>query len=120
MKTQELFGFPPPKGYEWAIEQRWGGFAPFTRLQPWYFLEEDNMFFVNNRWPNKPVIIDLLAFARRQDNDEIACFDTSTTDNVVLINGWAPDGYEILQVYSSFWEWMKSVVDDVADWVEAS
>jgi hypothetical protein len=116
------FGFEPPKGYQWLLEQRLVGFSPFSALQPWYYLEGDQIFKVNERWPKGPYNGALVAFARRQDNDDIACFHVEKGDikAVVVINGWTGSGYDVLQRYDSFWAWLKSVVDDIAEWVENS
>ncbi len=120
MEVQEHFGFLLPKGYKWVLQQGWGGFKEFTGLQPWFFLPENDLFFVNRRWPNGPFPGELLAFARRQDNDEIAAADVSGRHKVIVINSWTTDGYDVVQPYDSFWEWMKSVMDDIAEWSEAS
>ncbi len=62
----------------------------------------------------------LLAFARRQDCDDIACFELPSieTPRVILIQGWTRSGeaYDLVASYSNFWDWMKSVIDDIAEW----
>lgn len=109
-----------PKGYLWAVRHSWAGYTEFTALQPWYFLEETKRFIATDKWPNSSFSGKLIAFARRQDNDEIACFvvESNKVVQIIVINGWTSMGYDVLQTYSSFWEWMKIVIDDIAEWVE--
>ena len=109
-----------PRGYKWIIQQGWVGYAECTGLQPWYFLEERKQFVVTEKWANGSFPGTLIAFARRQDNDEIACFviEALTATQIVIVNGWTSSGYDVLHTYSSFWEWMKSVIDDIAAWVD--
>jgi hypothetical protein len=109
-----------PKGYYWLIEQSLVGFEPFTTLQPWYYVKNNEMFFVNEKWPEHQRSHLLIAFARRQDNDDIACFILSDgdIDKVVLIHGWTATGYSEIKNYNSFWAWLKDVVDDIAEWVD--
>lgn len=94
------------------------GRAPFTKLQPWYFLSEAEMFDATDRWPSGPCEAPMLVFARRQDRDDLACFSNVTggATEVITIHGWVADSYVVLESFPTFWEWMKSVIDDIADW----
>jgi hypothetical protein len=69
-----------------------------------------------DRWPKTRSAHRLVAFAVRQDNDDIACWvvgrDEPVTE-VVLAHGWTPGGYEVRATCSSFWEWLKTVIDDM-------
>jgi hypothetical protein len=108
-----------PQGYSWLLQKNLVGFEPFTQMEPWYYLDNTEYFEISSLWPQRELSTYLVAFARRQDSDEIACFlkDIQETDEVVVIQGWTPDGYEIICTYRSFWDWVKSVVDDIAEWV---
>lgn len=115
------FNFVLPPGYLWLIENRLIGFGPFSGLQPWYYLDKENTFSVSQRWPKiNQSEASLIAFAKRQDNDDLACFKVhkGQVTAVVRIHGWAPDGYDIIAEYQSFWDWLKSVIDDIAEWVD--
>lgn len=119
MVNTPKFPFEVPIGYRWLASQELIGFEPHTRLQPWYYLSREEIFSVTERWPEGPFSGQLVAFARRQDDDVIACFHHSGEffKEVVIINGWTDTGYDVLQTYSLFWDWLKSVVDDIAEWV---
>jgi len=123
-----------PSPYLWVVDRGLVGFDAFTTLQPWYFLKGPEIFDVMEKWPAgpgnivdatmqsypRPEMSGLLAFARRQDCDDIACFELPSieTPRVILIQGWTRSGeaYDLVASYSNFWDWMKSVIDDIAEW----
>jgi len=114
------FSFPVPKGYLWLLERGLVGFEPLSRLQPWHYLDAGGAFDVTQRWPQGPHPDQLVAFAKRQDRDDLACFSISSglVTGVVVIHGWTPEGYSVLATHQTFWIWLKSVVDDIAEWSE--
>lgn len=105
----------PP--YRWAVDKEIAGYDAFTQLEPWYFLPDGEIFDVTQKWPSGRDESPLIAFARRQDCDDIACFDFSLGNSlkVVLIEGWSAGAYSVITEYTTFWEWMKSVIDDIAE-----
>jgi hypothetical protein len=108
-----------PKEYNWVVERGLAGFGPFTQLQPWFFTPKDQSFWATKQW-NHSLDKDLFVFARRQDNDEFACFSFDVDGNlegIVVVQGWIEDGFEVLREFSSFWEWFKFVIDDISDWI---
>jgi hypothetical protein len=112
--------FVRPKGYGWLIERGIIGYEPFGPLQPWHYLEGNKIFCVSDIWPTGPHKGLLISFAKRQDCDDYACFDVeeSLVRSIMVIHGWTSSGYDILAIYKSFWEWLKSVIDDIAELVE--
>jgi hypothetical protein len=108
-----------PVGYSWLIQHGLVGFDAFTQLQPWYFISLDQCFWATERWPG---VIDarLFVFARRQDNDDLACFsvdERGVANQVFLIRGWTNAGFEIIRAFPDIWTWLKGVVDDISEWV---
>lgn len=97
------------------------GFGPGSALQPWYFLPQEQVFSVRDRWPKATEDVNLVAFARRQDCDDIACFDATEGDvtiaRVVVVHGWTPEGYAIAAKYETIWAWLGDVVADIEAWV---
>lgn len=118
----DSFGFPVPKGYTWLLERGLVSYEPFGSLQPWHYLDAASAFDASQRWPNGPVRDRLIAFAKRQDTDDLACFRVREREvlGVALIHGWTPEGYALVTQYDSFWTWLKAVVDDVAAWAESA
>jgi hypothetical protein len=114
------FDFPVPKGYRWIIDRGLVGFEPFTGLQPWHYLDATSVFEANQRWPHGPIPDRLVAFAKRQDNDDLACFrvqDGRVVD-IAVIHGWTSEGYTVVAEHLTFWDFLKLVVDDLAEWSE--
>lgn len=107
-----------PKGYIWLIEKKIVGFDYFTQLQPWYFLSEDKIFWVNEIWSSS-IKDNLLVFGRRQDNDDLVCFkiQKNIATEVFLIHGWTNDGFEIIKKYPNIWAWLHDVLDDIEGWI---
>lgn len=122
MSLNQSFAFQAPRAYSWLVE--WGlvGFQPNTALQPWHFLPSEHIFDLSERWPNGPSKTRLVAFAKRQDCDHLACFEVSEqrARRVILVHGWTPEGYEVMSTHDSVWAWLKTVVDDIAEWVESA
>ncbi|MEZ4406097.1 MAG: hypothetical protein R3A52_06450 [Polyangiales bacterium] len=117
MLRERLRGVP---GYVWLIERGIFGTAPNTAMAPWYFLPRGEVFSASERWPRADEPRDLIVFARRQDNDDLACaaFDGERFVEVALLHGWTPEGYARLAGYPTLWAWWKAVIDDVAECAE--
>ncbi len=51
----------------------------------------------------------LLAFALRQDNNDIACFalEDLAENDVMVIHGWTSNGYDSIASHDSYCEWLK-------------
>jgi hypothetical protein len=112
------FAFAVPRGYWWLLQRGLVGYDQFTALQPWHYLDRVSAFSVSERWPSVSGGSDLFAFARRQDCDDLACFkvEAGSVAGIVIVHGWTAVGYEVVIEYQNFWEWLKSVVDDIAEW----
>ena len=61
-------------------------------LEPWYLLEgkslRDTMAGLAQRYPERK----LVPFARRQDNDDVACWQVEGGDDVYVIHDFASAG----------------------------
>ncbi len=107
-----------PPGYLWLVNQNLIGFEPFTQLQPWYFASAEEQFSPTELWPGRSPQF-LWVFARRQDDDDLACFsydDEGKFVEVVLIHGWTAEGFAILKTFPTVWRWLQSVIEDIAEW----
>jgi hypothetical protein len=114
------FDFVPPKGYSWLIDRNLVGFEANSALQPWHYLPSRHAFDLSERWPTGLGSMRLFAFAKRQDCDDLACFEVHEhrVERVVVVHGWTAEGYQIDRTYSTFWDWLKAVVDDLEEWVD--
>ena len=115
------FDFATPRGYRWLIERKLVGFEANSAMQPWHYLPIEHTFDLIDRWPSGPGKTRLFAFAKRQDCDDLACFEVheNQATRVVIVHGWTAESYQIDHSYDTIWDWLKSVVDDVAQWVES-
>lgn len=119
-QTASIASIAPP-GYHWIIERGWSGYQPFTGLQPWYLLDQEYAFNVSEQWPDGPVKDrTLVAFARRQDSDDLSCFEvrSGSVVGITMIHGWTAEGYEVTARFDSFWYWLKAIIDDIAEWCD--
>lgn len=82
-------------------------------LNPWYVLsgEQLNLKFqgLKERYPKRS----LIPFARRNDNDDVACWEKSDPNKVIIIHDFASEGWEQRQVYNDFWSWFRSVIEEM-------
>ena len=63
--------------------------------------------------------VELVPFARRDDSDDIACFDIKKNSKVQIIHDFASAGYEQRKEYNTFWEWFKEAIQEMIDEEEA-
>ena len=66
---------------------------------------------VTERYPNRK----LIPFARRDDNDDIACFEVEEGEKVQIIHDFASEGYEQRNEYNDFWDWLKDAIDEMIE-----
>lgn len=66
---------------------------------------------VTERYPNRK----LIPFARRDDNDDIACFEVEKGEKVQIIHDFASEGYEQRNEYNDFWDWLKDAIDEMIE-----
>lgn len=113
-----LMGVPVPDAYQQLVDRELVGFAPFTQLEPWFFLRDNECFWATDWRPATDKR--LLVFARRQDFTNLACFvvdHDNTVKGVALIQGRANTEFRLLKEYPNLWAWLKVVVDDIEEWV---
>jgi hypothetical protein len=85
-------------------------------LEPWHLLEggplRERHAGLAKRFPAR----DLVPFARRQDNDDIACWEPSRgTEKVVVVHDFASPGWEERAEYPGFYDWLRQAVEDLID-----
>lgn len=61
----------------------------------------------------------LIPFARRDDCDDIACFEEGQGKKVFIIHDFASVGYEQRKIYEDFWDWLKDAIQEMIDNNEA-
>lgn len=82
-------------------------------LTPWYLMDRDQalsrMKGLRERYPTR----ELVPFARRDDMDDVACWERDRGDTVVVIHDFASAGHEQRRTFPDFWSWFRNAVEDM-------
>jgi hypothetical protein len=83
-----------------------------TSLDPWWIIEGDVLRAtasgIKDRYPARR----LIPFAKREDNDEVACFDLDNV-RVSVIHDFADPGWEERASFPDFASWLHAAVDEM-------
>ncbi len=52
-------------------------------------------------------------FARRMNNDDLACLDPELPEEIVIVHDFASEGFERRQCFDSFWDWFRAAVEEM-------
>ena len=84
-------------------------------FEMWYLISadhiEDRINGLRRRYPSRK----LIPFARRDDCDDIACFEIGKGDRVQIIHDLASEGWEQRKEYKCFWDWFKDAIDEMIE-----
>lgn len=85
-------------------------------FEPWYVYEGEQLRTryagLRERYPTR----NLVPFARRQDNDDVACFDLDRGGVPVVVHDFATPGWEQRAHLQDFYAWLRMAVDDMIEW----
>ncbi|GHF35346.1 hypothetical protein GCM10010218_15720 [Streptomyces mashuensis] len=85
-----------------------------TNLEPWWILDGEQLRGrvrgLRERYPKRK----LVPFARREDNDDVACWDLEHGD-VVIIHDFASAGWEQSRRFAHFNDWLRRAVEDLIE-----
>ncbi|WP_198415893.1 hypothetical protein [Cryobacterium algoricola] len=101
-------GFSYPSSFVTVVE------LGLTNLEPWHLLDgarlRERNRGVARRFPDR----ELVPFAVRQDNDDVACWDLARGgDRVVVIHDFASPGWEDRGEYPDFYAWLRQAIEDL-------
>ncbi len=107
------FSLEKNKSYDWILSEGLINTINKSPISPWYHVEE--VKWLHDMFPNQEESLKLLLFARRQDCDDLACFNilNGKIVAVYLVQGWVKNGYRIVEKYEDIWQWLKVVIDDI-------
>lgn len=101
--------FRYPKSFLRVVEQN------LVDLTPWYLMERSEVLNrvkgLHERYPARQ----LVPFARRDDNDDIACWEKDEGEKVFVLHDFAAPGYEQRTVFPDFWSWFRAAIDEMID-----
>lgn len=79
----------------------------------WYLMNNEQVDIRINglkaRYPSRK----LIPFARRDDCDDIACFEVGKGNCVQIIHDFADEGFEQRKEYECFWDWFRDAIDEM-------
>lgn len=87
-----------------------------TQFIPWRILEAEYALPEAGRLKER-YDRELVPFAYRQDNDDLACLEQGSDDRVKIIHNHASKGWENEREYSSFDAWLDSVKEQMSEWL---
>ncbi|WP_461163203.1 hypothetical protein [Arthrobacter sp. R4-81] len=83
-------------------------------LEPWWVITGENLrtryVGLKERYPQRR----LVPFARREDNDDVACWDLET-GQVSIVHDFASPGWERREEYADFSTWLHVAIDDMLE-----
>jgi len=112
-QVAEEEGFEIPGGYSLVVGLN------LTNIAPWIILNKEAFEVmldgISRRYPDQMVI----PFARRQDNDDVACFATVRSPNapseIIIIHDFASPGWEVSAKMATFWDWFRLAVEEMIE-----
>ena len=82
-----------------------------TNLEPWWIAQgqllRDRFQGLRKRYPDRNLIL----FAVRQDNDDVAAWDIDQ-GNVAVVHDFASPGFERRAEFPGFYDWFRQAVED--------
>src|SRR5512142_2968684 len=76
-------------------------------LTPWHVMERDAVLARMEGLRHRYTERELVPFARRQDNDDVACWERDRMAAVVVIHDFSSAGSETRAVYGDLWSWFR-------------
>jgi hypothetical protein len=101
-------GFEYPAGFKRAIQRGLVDLGAWTVLDAGHAVALGHC--LRQRYPARSVV----PFARRVDNDDVACFDVEAPGAVVVIHDYASAGWEA-RVYRDVYAWLQQAVADMVE-----
>ncbi|QOS97238.1 hypothetical protein JNUCC42_11450 [Brevibacterium sp. JNUCC-42] len=107
--SQLLMDFKYPNDFLKAVRLN------LVDFELWYIMNEDQVLQrlkgLQMRYPDRL----LIPFARRDDNDDIACFEVGKSEEIQIIHDFASSGHEQRKSYPTFWHWFKEAIDEMIE-----
>lgn len=103
-----------PDGFEYPAEFIRVVELGLIDLEPWWIFDGDQLWSraegLRSRYPDRR----LVPFARRQDNDDVACWDLAEGD-VAIVHDFASPGWERRARFPDFYAWLRQAIEDLIE-----
>jgi hypothetical protein len=109
--NERNIGFYYPKEFLKIIDRGLVDFEPWVIIEGAYL--DNRLRIIRKNYPDRK----LIPFARRLDNDDLACWEINEKDKVYIIHDFASIGWENKMVYENFWSWFKSAINDMIEYI---
>jgi hypothetical protein len=100
-----------PEGFEYPPEFIRVVELGLTSIEPWWIIDGDRLrsrfIGLRERYRKRS----LVPFAVRQDNDDVACWDTMA-GNVAIVHDFASPQYEQRSEFDNFYAWFRQAIED--------
>lgn len=107
--SRKFADFEYPAGLEKIVD------LGLTDLDTWFIMDapfaERYCASINQRYPERA----LIPFAKRSDNDDVACFEIGKPGKVEIIHDFADPGWEQRSEHPNFWDWFKNAIDELVE-----
>ncbi|GAA0383751.1 hypothetical protein [Streptomyces luteireticuli] len=103
-----------PEGFEYPDEFVRVVELGLTNLEPWWIFDGDllrrRLVGLQERYPGRR----LVPFARRQDNDDVACWDLDQ-GGIAVVHDFASAGWEQRARFEDFNSWLRQAIEDLIE-----
>ncbi len=110
-----------PPGFSYPLAFRRIFDLGLVNLEPWWLLSGETLRLrfqgLRARYPMRC----LIPFARRTDNDDVACWDYSKGNRTVcIIHDFASEGWEQREEFPTFYDWFRQAIEDLIEFDDYS
>ncbi|WP_432066460.1 hypothetical protein [Streptomyces sp. C10-9-1] len=106
-----------PEGFAYPDLFMRAATAGLLDLDPWWALDDATLAArsagLSQRYPTR----NLIPFSRRQDNDEVACWDLDL-GGVSVVEDYSPPGQEQISHFEEFSQWLAAALNDFIEYEE--
>ncbi|MBC7532849.1 MAG: hypothetical protein H7318_14850 [Oligoflexus sp.] len=87
-----------------------------TNLDPWFFLEGDQLEERKKSMADRYPRAEIIPFARRGDNDDVACWEKSGGNlKVYVVHDFSSNGWDKRQEFEDYWSWYRGAIQDMIE-----
>lgn len=98
-------GFNYPREFVRVVE------LGLTNIEPWWIVQGDRLRDCFSGLRKRYSSRNLVPFAVRQDNDDVACWDINA-GNVAIVHDFASPGFEQRAELPDFYSWFRQAIED--------
>jgi hypothetical protein len=74
---------------------------------PWFFCNKKETLIYLHGLRGRYPLRKLFPFAKRDDGDDLACWEADKPGKVVIVHDYASPGWEVRQIYDNFDQWYE-------------